>query len=141
MMLVDTSGLLAALFADQRQHAAAARVVGEHARPFLMSPFVLAELDYLVMRLTDVETELALLDQVAAGAYELASFGATEVALARDVIAEYSDLGIGLTDASIVVLARNTGTTDLLTLDERHFRTLRGPQGKPFRVLPADMVR
>jgi hypothetical protein len=26
----------------------------------------------------------------------------------------------------------------VLTLDERHFRVLRGPGGHPFRVLPAD---
>jgi hypothetical protein len=26
---------------------------------------------------------------------------------------------------------------DVLTLDERHFRTLRGAGGHPFRILPA----
>jgi hypothetical protein len=32
----------------------------------------------------------------------------------------------------------DTGVRDLLTLDERHFRALRGPGGRPFRLLPAD---
>ena len=27
----------------------------------------------------------------------------------------------------------------VLTLDERHFRSLRGSGGKPFRILPADL--
>ena len=50
----------------------------------------------------------------------------------------YANLVIGLTDASIVVLAQRHGTLDVLTLDERHFRASRGSDGKPFRVLPAD---
>jgi hypothetical protein len=29
----------------------------------------------------------------------------------------------------------------VLTLDERHFRTLRAAHGEPFRVLPADDYR
>jgi len=51
---------------------------------------------------------------------------------------QYADLGVGLADASIVVLAQVLGTRDVLTLDERHFRTLRGPEDQPFRLLPQD---
>jgi len=138
MMLVDTSGLLAAMFPDQRQHAACARAIEEHSGPFLMSPFVLAELDYLVTRFSSVDVELDLLEQVASGAYRLAEFTAREIGQARDVIEEYRDLGLGLADASIVVLARNQGCTDLLSLDERHFRTVTGPAGRTFRLHPAD---
>ena len=138
MILVDTSGLLAALFADQRDHAACARILVEEAGPFVLSPFVLAELDYLVSSLAGVDVELSLLDEVASGAYDLASFGSSDVDEARDVIERYSDLGIGLADASIVVLSHRYDTREILTLDERHFRTLAGAGGSPFRILPAD---
>ena len=50
----------------------------------------------------------------------------------------YGDLQIGLSDASLVVLAGKYGTRDILTLDERHFRALHGRGRKPFRILPAD---
>ena len=50
----------------------------------------------------------------------------------------HRDLALGLADASIVVLAVRYGIWDVLTLDERHFRALRGPDGQVFRVLPAD---
>ncbi|PYQ58058.1 MAG: VapC toxin family PIN domain ribonuclease, partial [Acidobacteria bacterium] len=49
----------------------------------------------------------------------------------------YHDLNIGLADASIVVLAKRYDTRDVLTLDERHFRTLRFRR-RAFRILPAD---
>ncbi len=45
---------------------------------------------------------------------------------------------IGLTDASLVVLAARYGTTRLLTLDEKHFRAIRPLRGDTFTILPAD---
>jgi predicted nucleic acid-binding protein len=50
----------------------------------------------------------------------------------------YGDLQIGLADASIVVLAERHGTSDILTLDLRHFQALRVGGRKRFRILPAD---
>jgi hypothetical protein len=41
-------------------------------------------------------------------------------------------------DASRVVLAERHHTLDVLTLDERHFRAITGPGGRPFRILPGD---
>ena len=138
MVVVDTSGLLAALFPDQQRHAECARILTEMEGPFLLSPFVLAELDYLVAKLANVETELRLLREVASGAYTLAPFLAGDVQEASRLVEQYSDLGIGLADASIVVLARRHRTREILTLDERHFRVVTGPGARPFRILPAD---
>jgi predicted nucleic acid-binding protein len=50
----------------------------------------------------------------------------------------YSDLHLGLADASIVVLAERHGTADVLTLDLRHFQALRIGGRKRFRILPVD---
>lgn len=50
----------------------------------------------------------------------------------------HADPGIGLADASLVVLAARAGTRSLLTLDERHFRALSPRQGGAFVLLPAD---
>lgn len=47
---------------------------------------------------------------------------------AAQIIELYADLGIGLADTSVVVLANRYDTLDVLTLDERHFRVLRGPR-------------
>jgi hypothetical protein len=48
VILLDTSGLLAALDASQRQHESAAASLAAARRPLLLSPFALAELDYLI---------------------------------------------------------------------------------------------
>ena len=139
MILLDTSGLLAALFVDQRRHAECASVLTEAEGPLVLSPFVLAELDYLVAKLAGEAVERELLAEVARGAYRLAEVEANDVEEARVVIERYQGLGIGLADAITVVLSRRLGCLDLLTLDERQFRVLRGFKDRPFRLLPADL--
>ena len=138
MILLDTSGLLAAIDGSQRQHKESAEALAVASPPFLLSPFVLAELDYLLATRVSQQAELALLEEVALGAYQLEGFDAADVAAARATIARYPDLGLGLADASIIVLADRYDAHDVLTLDHRHFRTVRGLRRRPFRILPAD---
>jgi hypothetical protein len=138
VIILDTSGLLAAIDASQRAHEAARRALAAAAPPWILSPFILAELDYLLATRVGQPAERALLAEVGRGVYRLDSLEPAEIAAAERIIGRYAELEIGLADASLVVLANRYGTRDLLTLDERHFRALRGPGGRPFRVLPAD---
>jgi predicted nucleic acid-binding protein len=138
LLVLDTSGLLAALDGTQRFHAAAREALSGHEGALLLSPFVLAELDYLLSTRVGRSAEVALLGEVGRGTYRLESFSEDDVADVAGVIERYADLGVGLADASNVVLANRHGTSDILTLDERHFRVLRGARDRPFRLLPAD---
>ena len=138
MILIDTSGLLAAIDRAQPGHEAAVAAIAADTGPFPLSPFVLAELDYLLGRRVGTNAQRALLADVSAGAYRLEPFSHADVGRATEIIDRYADLAIGLADASIVVLAERLGAHDLLTLDERHFRAVLGPHDKPFRLLPAD---
>jgi len=138
MIILDTSGLLAALDASETSHEAAARSLRSADTPRLLSPFVLAELDYLLATRISPSTARAFLEEVAGSAYQLEPFSADDVGAALEVLRRYSDLDLGLADAALVVLAERHGTADILTLDQRHFRALRGPRGRPFRLLPAD---
>jgi predicted nucleic acid-binding protein len=138
VIVVDTSGLLAALDVAQRDHRQAAAALRSADPPRILSPFVLAELDYLLATRISHASARDFLGEVTNGAYQLERFDTDDVAAALAVLEQYSDLDLGLTDASLVVLAARHDTRDLLTLDERHFRALRGPRGQSFRLLPAD---
>ena len=138
MILLDTSGLLSAIDASQRRHADCAAILQDAEGPLLLSPFVLAELDYLLGRQVGAAAQSALLGEVARGVYRLEPFDAADIEAARAVMERYAGLRIGLADASIVVLAERHRTRDVLTLDERHFRTLRIGRRQRFRILPED---
>jgi len=137
LILLDTSGVLAATFPDQKRHIDCVASLHVAGFPKILSPFVLAELAYLAQKEGGIEAELQILGDIVAGAYELAPFGADDIAEAVSTIEKYRDLNIGVADASIVVLANRYRCIDVLTLDERHFRPLRA-HGKNFRILPAD---
>ena len=137
MILLDTSGLLAALDSAKRHHEESAASLLGAKPPLLLSPFVLAELDYLLARRVGEAARMKLLAEVARGAYQLQPFTAHDVEQARALIKGHADLGISLADASIAVLAAAHETRDVLTLDERHFRVLT-VDGEPFRLLPTD---
>lgn len=137
MILVDTSGIVANYDRGDRHHADVARVLARPERR-IVSPFVLAEADYLLSELAGQAAELTLLEDVAGGAFELVPFDAADVAAALAIIRRYGDMDLRLADASIVVLAGRLGCHDVLTLDQRHFRAVLAPGGAPFRLLPLD---
>jgi len=138
MILADTSGLLAVFGYDSRPHQQARAAYENDHGPVIMSPYVLAELDYMLLQRAGVKAETELLREVAAGVFKLAEFDSRNVAQAADLVERYADLRIGIADASIVVLAAKYGTTRVLTLDERHFRAMRPLHADAFTILPAD---
>ncbi len=138
MIICDTSGLFDAYDKDQPRHAHVMSVLNAEHGPFILSPFVLAELDYFVLTRLGLHIEDKVLNDVAQGAYELCSMDSSDVAEARQLTRRYADLKIGLADASIVVLAARYETTRILTFDERHFRAITPLWGTQFTLLPAD---
>ena len=135
---MDTGGLYAALDANEALHGRAVAALVAATPPRVVSPFVLAELDYLIASRVGHQAQMALIDEVARGAYQLELFSSEDVGHARRIMERYADLRIGLADASVVVLANRHRTLELLCTDERHFRALKGTGGKAFRLLPFD---
>ena len=72
MITLDTSGLPIAINSRQRFHHAARALLHEVTVTLIMSPFVLAELNYLLAtRVSNNDAGLALLEE-GVGAYTLA---------------------------------------------------------------------
>ena len=136
MIIADTSGLIAFFSESGHQHERVASWFDKNDDVMVVSPYVMAELDYLVATRKGVDAELAVLAELSGGAYELASMTTDDVATAQRVIARYRDLGVGLADASMVVLAQRYGTRTILTLDHKHFSVLRPLDGGLFKIVP-----
>jgi predicted nucleic acid-binding protein len=136
MIVADTSGLLALYNAAEPAHASVARTVLEEREPLVVSPFVVAELDYLVATRVGPRAALAVLRELSGGAYLLPCLSPDDLMVAGDVVERYADLRLGVADASLVVLADRYATVRLLTLDRRRFDAVRTLGGAPFTVLP-----
>jgi predicted nucleic acid-binding protein len=139
-VILDTSGLLAALDPDEAAHTACRAAIESERTRLVVSPFVLCELDHLLGQRTTIERRLDLLLEVERGAIELAEVSPGHLGEAAELMATFADLDVGLTDAHLAVLARSSPGEPILTLDERHFRTITHPDGTAFTLYPADLA-
>ena len=135
-MIVDTSALLAYFNAREPDHEAVSGVIDINDELLVVSPYVLAELDYLIAKRVGVDAELEVLRELSSGAWELAVVGVAELELTTSIIEKYSDQDIGLADASMVALADRYQTRTIVTLDRRHFDVLRPIGGGRFSIRP-----
>lgn len=140
--IVDAGPLIAAFnAADPAQFACrqALRTLG-HA---VISPVVLAEVDYRLMTAVSPEAAQTALryiaDKVAVGRFEVPSIS-EHLHAVHSVAQTYIDFPLGLADAMNVVLARYFRTDVIVTLDRKHFRAITPISGHPsFRLFPDDL--
>lgn len=137
-LIVDAGPLVAQADRRDPHHAAVVDLLRDERGDLIVSAFVAAEADHLLMRSLGVDQELAFLGDLAGTTFRVECLEGHELGLAEQVARRHRDLNIGLADASVVVLARRFGTRRLLTFDERHFRAVRPLQGGHFTLLPAD---
>ena len=67
MIVADSSGLLALFIRREPTHPAVRALVDGEPEPLVVSPYVVAELDYLVATRLGVSAELAMLAEVPVG--------------------------------------------------------------------------
>lgn len=140
-LIIDTSGYLAGTAARHPLRDAVLKILGNVRQPPVISPLVIAEIDYMVLDRAGAARELAVIDDLTSGAYELPDLDIDDLRSARRLAATHQDLKVGITDAVNAVLAARYDTNEILTTDQRHFRAIVPLTRRfdSFRVLPADL--
>lgn len=138
-LILDAAPLVALADAREPQLEALLRIRDEEEGPMVLPAPVAAEVDYLLGVRFGEAARRAFLSDLAAQRYDVACLEAGDYQAVAECDARYSDLGLGLADCSIVVLAERYGTRRLLSFDERHFRAVAPLQGGTFELLPADL--
>lgn len=137
-VVIDAGPLIALGDPRDPRHVSTREFLESSTEALFLSPFVAAEIDHLLAEHAGTQAEFAFIADIARGSFILEPFDAPDVAECLRVMDAYQELDIRLADASIVVLAHRHGTDRVLTFDQRHFRTMRTRDGRPFKVLPAD---
>lgn len=136
----DTGALYAALDQSDQHHQIVTDYLDASSATPIVSPLVLAEVDHLLAARGGERARAAgmaeLVDRII-----VAEFDHETLESAVDIAARNGKIGIGLTDASIMVIAHRHHTIDVLTTDQRPFRAVRplarsGP--RRYRLLPFD---
>lgn len=137
-LILDAASLVALADAREPHLEALLRIRKEEEGSLVLPAPVAAEVDYLLGVRFGEAARRAFLSDLAARRYDVACLEAGDYRTVAEVDARYADLGLGLADCSIMVLAERFGTRRLLSFDERHFRAVAPLQGGSFQLLPAD---
>lgn len=137
-LVLDAAPLVALADAKEPQLEALLRIRDEEEGQLVLPAPVAAEVDYLLGVRFGEAARRAFLSDLAAQRYDVACLEADDYRAVSELDIRYSDLGLGLADCSIMVLAGRYETRRLLSFDERHFRAVAPLQGGSFELLPAD---
>lgn len=131
-MICDTGAVLDYLVRSAPDHARF-RAAIDAARTRFVPALVLAEVDYFLRN--QRAAMRALMQDLERGAFTYAPPTADQLRRAMDVDEQYARLGLGLVDASIVVLAEDLGLRRIATCDVRHFNAIRLRDGSPLELV------
>jgi predicted nucleic acid-binding protein len=119
VITLDTSGLLAFIATQARQHDEIEAIMRADRGPFLVAVAALAEITFMIERDFPPHVEEAFLFDLSEDRYALYWDG-RDLARIQDLTRRYQDLPLGFADAAVVVCAERHGGV-VLTLDRRHF--------------------
>jgi predicted nucleic acid-binding protein len=135
-LICDTGALLDYLVETAADHQRFRDAI-DGARTRYVPGLVLAEVDYF---LRDERAAMgAFMADLARGAFTYAPPSLEQLARAMKIDERFSDLGLGLVDASIVALAESVAVRRLATRDVRHFAAVRLRDGSPFDLVVRPM--
>jgi predicted nucleic acid-binding protein len=137
-LVLDAAPLVALADAREPKLEALLRIRDEEEGQLVLPAPVAAEVDYLLGVRFGEAARRAFLSDLAAQRYDVACLEADDYRAVSELDIRYPDLGLGLADCSIMVLAERYKTRRLLSFDERHFRAVAPLQGGSFELLPAD---
>ena len=132
--ILDAGPLYAAADAGDLNHATSLQVLSRRDLDLVIPALVLTEVTQLIERRMGATAEAAFLRGLVGFAIEPPAV--EDWPRIADLVDRYADFPLGTVDASIAVLADRLGTDLVVTLDRRHFGTVRSPAGQRFRLLP-----
>jgi predicted nucleic acid-binding protein len=83
----------------------ARELLDAEAGSLIVSPFVLAELDYMLLSRAGVQAELTLLNDLADNAHQVVACTAHDVVSVAMLVEQYADLKLGIPEAHTMILA------------------------------------
>jgi uncharacterized protein len=135
VLIVDTGPLVSIADRTDPHHQACLDLLETDPGPLVTTGLVIAEAGYLLDRNLGPNAEIALVDMIVDGTLTVDTLTPADWVRIRELCATYSNLPLGVTDASVIALAERHNTNRVATLDRRHFHIVRPTIG-PFTIAP-----
>ena len=140
-LILDTGPLYAALDRSDADHKACRALIEAASEVLVIPAPVLVEVDYWIHTRMHAGVLVALLDDIAAGAFSVENLEETDYRRVRELCDRYADADVGFVDAAVLSIVERLGEPKLATLDHRHFGSLRPRHVDALELLPRDGAR
>lgn len=133
MILADTGFWLALANRKDRYYGLAVERLREINEPLITTWPVVTEVSFLLLSRLGAFAQLQFFRSFLDGAFEVFEIPATSHRRILELMKKYQELPMDLADASLVILAEETGEGRILSTDVRDFKTYRWKERKPFK--------
>lgn len=133
-LLLDTGGFVALVDRSEERHADCVAFLDRWTGPVLTTEAVLTETLYLLG--PRWPPQRVCLEFFLRGAFVLVPSSRPTLARVAALMDRYQDVPMDFADATLVALAEEADTNQVLTLDRRGFSAYRIRGRRPFRILP-----
>ena len=132
--IVDASALYAAIDEQDAFHQPCASTLSQPTLRLVIPALCVAEVAYMVEKRLGAEVEARFLEGLAE--LDVRAPELEDWVRIGELVRQYADFPLGGTDASVVALAERLKTDIVVTLDRRHFATVRPTHCESLRILP-----
>ena len=133
-VLLDTGALVALLDKDEKNHHRCVEFLKDFKGKLLTTEPVLTEAAYLLG--PSVRAQKICIEFISKGGATLVPQSPESLSRAIILMEKYKDIPMDFADATLVVLAEETGIDEVFTLDIRGFSAYRIHGRKAFKIWP-----
>ncbi len=134
LAVVDAGPLYAAADADDRDHDSSRAVLARSDLRLVVPALVVAEAVYFVGRRLGAAAEAAFLRGLSP--LDVEGPAPEDFDRISELVETYADFPLGGTDASVIALAERIGAEIAITLDRRHFASIKPRHCESLQLLP-----
>ncbi|SNY81192.1 hypothetical protein SAMN04244553_2775 [Nocardia amikacinitolerans] len=122
-LIIDANVLVAVMNRKDRRHAEMRAFLNSRTDDFLVTPYVVAEVTYLLQKYAGAHAEIQFMDAVSNGVFR-EEFNPDDTPRIIDLMKQFADFPLGAAAASLIAVAERLGVHDIATADQ-HFRGVR----------------
>jgi len=132
-IIADTGFWIALFNRSDAFHSQAVSALSALERRLITTWPVMTETCHILLRRGSQTVQQQFIAQWVHGHFDIFNLTAAHGSTIQSLMHKYADLPMDLADASLVLLAEELGHGDILTTDQRDFRTYRWKSRRPFR--------
>lgn len=117
MLVVDASVLVALADTSEHHHPACRDLLEDATGPLLVPETVVCEVGHLLQARLGPDAAVAFAASLARGELQVESIGAPGWVRVHELVQQYRDLPLGISDAAVVAIAERHEVAQVATLD------------------------